>query len=1558
MRTGGAAIWDSWNGGGPFAGDRKPVGRATVELDYSLEREYIGPPEKQPLRWFQRAATNPIYDENALFQVGYDDSWWQVPFNSGPRGGANDLERTVDPSAVWIWPVVRNRGIEHLGVSTGSAYFRHTFTIGSPKTVTIYGTGDNTMDLYLDGARILTTGPGIFEADRPDVAHWSVTFSTTVTLSAGAHLLAAKARNLPSADDVEMSGNPGGLLVTVMDGASVITHSDLTWTCVGYLQVETELPNIMTIATDESLDNDVATATITIANQWMRTNTDTAPHPGEAGTMGYFSFDHGVSPMALSRWGHVRNEWAGVLTPNALIRTYGGYGGDSSDVADIGVAVDDGNLLHTGTWLVDNVRLGTDGVIELKCRGMAKLLIEQHLYPPLAPASVYPIRYCFPPNTMITLADGRCMAIQDIAVGDAVLGPDGKPALVSALLRREYKGEMVSIRHAGSNESVTMTAGHHLPVCQNAVDPQWDGSHRYRRLADAASWHSITAQEVEPGRDWVRLTHPIDDVEFRLRASTLRERFIEKNGRVCRPKMAGRTRALSVPAVLEPSDALATIVGLYLAEGAVTGPCVDGGPGAIYWTFHQDEGHLADALQRALDKLDAGTMRRIVVAAEHKLRVDLPNQPLATLLGHLCGTGSRKKQLAAELMLAPRWFQQVMLDNYLLGDGYESKSGVVASTSSDVLAEQLVLLGGRLGSVPLLHRLMQPGGPTYRERRFTINRVTFRSTMRKRRWLTKPGGGQYAAQVTDVDTEWYEGPVFNLTVEPDHQYAVNGLVVDNCRWIYPMEDVTTVTGYQTSGPGGLTYTGSGNTFWYPPDGSVHGHSPADAFDGNPDSFWVSVGNDSPNEPFATEYIEGDAGGVAIDAVTVSPYLGNYQCYVSIMENGNWVDMIGDPPYAQGAIGRYAMVPAVMQFGVPWEESCTVALPRVFHATAVRFTFTNLADTEWGPYTFRACIREVGVSLGGASGQRSTPITETHLQEVQRDGNYCVDTETEILTPRGWLRYDEVQPGDEALAIDPDTGTSGWEVITDVFREHRQTPMVAMRGRLHDSLSTPDHRWITRDIRGAWSWKTTDTLNTASRIPTAAPRRDAPSIAKYSDDFVELIAWFYTEGSLADRACLSQSKVANPMYAARIERSLRGLYGQPGPMKQGALWNEQVNVCSTSIYRVSHLVRSEWTVVAPDRVPTPEFLCSLTSAQLALFIDTSIDADGHRRLSNGTEIFGQKDERRIRAFEMACVLAGRTPNTTPVSDGWSCTVRRRDVVAPTTRSGPGREVTAVDYDGVIWCPTLRHHNWLARRNGKVYYTGNTDFADIVKDLLRWAGFYLYSSSGQPDVYGNIEMTGSYSSDCFPEDQFDKKPVIDAINTVKEVVGFIVWIDDTGAAHFESPNWWSAGNFYLETGQHTDLIPDIDEAVQLSGYTVQVSDADARSQIIIATDDPLAHIAGALVTAVVPPTFPLLKGMVRPAMWASHVGTTEREQRAMADLVSLQTWFKTRQAQATMAANPAIGINDQVRFLERTTAETYIHYVRGKSTQFDRQTGSYTMTLTTHWLGDADSWAVQV
>lgn len=288
------------------------------------------------------------------------------------------------------------------------------------------------------------------------------------------------------------------------------------------------------------------------------------------------------------------------------------------------------------------------------------------------------------------------------------------------------------------------------------------------------------------------------------------------------------------------------------------------------------------------------------------------------------------------------------------------------------------------------------------------------------------------------------------------------------------------------------------------------------------------------------------------------------------------------------------------------------------------------------------------------------------------------------------------------------------------------------------------------------------------------------------------------------------------------------------------------------------------------------------------------------------------------------------------------------------------------------------------NGEQRSGNYFDYADIVYDMLLWAGF-LYDvfpvqtlpdlGGGEPpdagaagfaQVHGVIERTGAYSDQGLPDDLFDKRPIIDIITEIRGIVGYLFWVDEAGGAHFQSPNWFQPGNFDQDQ-VHIDFVPDIDEKVNLTGYSMTLSSENLRTQIVITSEaippvPPYGSMADAYEayndavsrsTVYEPPeSAELGHGMILPAMWRNGAFNDPEEQQLMAELFGMHITFRSRQGSVTMAGNPCITINDQIRVYERVTSEAYLQYVRGVSSNLDNEAGTYTMTLTTHWLGDGD------
>jgi len=317
-------------------------------------------------------------------------------------------------------------------------------------------------------------------------------------------------------------------------------------------------------------------------------------------------------------------------------------------------------------------------------------------------------------------------------------------------------------------------------------------------------------------------------------------------------------------------------------------------------------------------------------------------------------------------------------------------------------------------------------------------------------------------------------------------------------------------------------------------------------------------------------------------------------------------------------------------------------------------------------------------------------------------------------------------------------------------------------------------------------------------------------------------------------------------------------------------------------------------------------------------------------------------------------------------------------------------SVLGYDAQYW----GQPGW-KNRSGYRWHDGNTkDSSDIVKDLLAWAGFAYYSASlppgpggvtARPPINGNIESTGIPTTTVLKGDKWDKRSVIDCINELRQVTAYSTFVDEEGGFHFESPNFWAPGNRSLQgtklfakyeedgswdfvaegTPGAEPFIPELHEAIDLINYRASLDGDSLRSEVIIGSDLPDPNDPSRTKSVkFIPPTatdeirpgVPALRNIVRPAAWVNTNFDNERENRLMAELIALRIWFAQRTGSATIIGNPALSIGSQVRIVERTTSDTFIHLIQSISSSMDLVSGQYTMEISTNWLGDATDWVI--
>ena len=320
-------------------------------------------------------------------------------------------------------------------------------------------------------------------------------------------------------------------------------------------------------------------------------------------------------------------------------------------------------------------------------------------------------------------------------------------------------------------------------------------------------------------------------------------------------------------------------------------------------------------------------------------------------------------------------------------------------------------------------------------------------------------------------------------------------------------------------------------------------------------------------------------------------------------------------------------------------------------------------------------------------------------------SHCVDEETEILTSDGWKRHDQVAAGTQILTVDPNTDDITWQPVKELVKRHHAGDMYRWQNERFDALTTDGHRWLAKGRPAQHKFVTTadmhSTQSSGTRIVTGGgvPMAFSP-IAKHSDDWVELVGWFLTEGSW-NRDCgayICQSVVANPDNVARIRRALRSI------QNDGFRITEQVLPAGreTIQWYIGATATRVLKELCPGKQLTPEFIRSLTFAQAQLLYDVLMLGDGHVRPDSGTQTWYQDDDGRSDGFQMLAAMLGKRTHARYNVKGKNNVV---SIYKNRLSSVKEMDRTVEQYDGIVWCPVVEATTWLARRNGVTYWTGN-------------------------------------------------------------------------------------------------------------------------------------------------------------------------------------------------------------------------------------------------------------
>ena len=334
-------------------------------------------------------------------------------------------------------------------------------------------------------------------------------------------------------------------------------------------------------------------------------------------------------------------------------------------------------------------------------------------------------------------------------------------------------------------------------------------------------------------------------------------------------------------------------------------------------------------------------------------------------------------------------------------------------------------------------------------------------------------------------------------------------------------------------------------------------------------------------------------------------------------------------------------------------------------------------------------------------------------------SYCVDTETEALTKRGWLGIDQITEDDTILSYS--NGKLTWSAIKSIYRGHYNGLMHYITSRSIDCLVTPEHKLVTK--RGLIK---AELIKQSDQIIVMGAAVDAPTTKTYSDAFVELVGWIMTKGTYncdtkqqVSNIAISQKRSPKADQIRQCLHELKYKFSESGDTQLVFL------ICAEDSQRVSEIFSNKTLHM--------DFILKLTASQRELLIKSMIDDDNWRRKNNNMS-YCQKDKNQINMFQALLSLSGKKSNYHYVENNSSFgklndyySINIFSTRGNQTRGNclnfngglingkglnraKGKEsfpnMPTISYNGRVWCPETEYGCFLARRNGKVYLTGNT------------------------------------------------------------------------------------------------------------------------------------------------------------------------------------------------------------------------------------------------------------
>jgi hypothetical protein len=416
---------------------------------------------------------------------------------------------------------------------------------------------------------------------------------------------------------------------------------------------------------------------------------------------------------------------------------------------------------------------------------------------------------CFAPGTLVRTENGY-EPIEMIKMGTKVLTGDGHFHPVLNVMENKFTGNAIKIDSGLFTQPViatpdhpfytlAQTGDHHQKCAPGVCDKSQSFEENHHLHFQSAS--SLTNQNylvhVGPSivRDITTVSVPeqfrgneyVDYSDIKPQIKMLREvdhlgwkRIGELTGvsrhiasQIYRGKIGIKSGSRTLgPTEFELTPDFLWAIGMYIAEGS-------NNKREINFALHRKETEYQDRLIRIFTELGYHPTLYTVPNKPNSIWVVVGSTVLARWFPAWIGKHSHNKIIPAELMLLPDNKIQYIIEGVLNGDGHDKKGNL--KQTSRTLALQVAEYGNRINcykpsittTYPLNKKI------TYQvENAYKVNpNCDYSTKYGKNKWAF---GGYNLSKISSIQEIPYDGYVYNLEVDVDHTYVVEGALVHNC----------------------------------------------------------------------------------------------------------------------------------------------------------------------------------------------------------------------------------------------------------------------------------------------------------------------------------------------------------------------------------------------------------------------------------------------------------------------------------------------------------------------------------------------------------------------------------------------------------------------------------------------------------------------------------------------------------------------------------------------------------------------------------------------------------